>query len=285
MKKKLTALFLVSLFVCIAAVWVAGGMLASAAPANLGALPPDLIGRDVQISSQSGAILKGWSAPRDNRKGAIILMHGVRSNRESMLERARFLSRQGHSVLLFDFQAHGESTGRKITFGYLESRDAAAAVDFVRKQQPQEKIGIIGVSLGGAASLLATPPLEVHAMVLESVYPTIEEAVGDRLTMRLGDWAGILTPLLTLQLKPRIGVGVEALKPIEAVKTLSTPKLFLFGTEDRHTRLEESRRLVSAASEPKESWEIPGAGHVDLCDFAKTEYQSRILAFFSRYLQ
>jgi hypothetical protein len=30
--------------------------------------------------------------------------------------------------LLFDFQAHGESIGCHITFGYLEGRDAAAAV-------------------------------------------------------------------------------------------------------------------------------------------------------------
>jgi alpha/beta superfamily hydrolase len=51
-------------------------------------------------------------------------MHGVRANRLSMVERARFLSYAGYSVLLFDFQGHGESTGQHITFGYLESKDA-----------------------------------------------------------------------------------------------------------------------------------------------------------------
>lgn len=58
-----------------------------------------------------------------------------------MLDRARFLSAAGFAVLLFDFQAHGESPGEHITFGYLESRDAQAAVEFLRTQAQVERIG------------------------------------------------------------------------------------------------------------------------------------------------
>jgi len=202
-----------------------------------------------------------------------------------MLERARFLSSEGYGVLLFDFQAHGESRGRHITFGYLESLDAASAVDFVRQKKPSDKVGIIGVSMGGAASLLATPPLDVQAMVLESVYPTIEEAVTDRLTNRIGSWAGIMTPLLTVQLKPRIGVGVEQLRPIDAARKVYAPKLFIFGTADTHTKLDESLRLVASSAEPKESWAINGAGHVDFNEYAKDEYRIRVLSFFNKYLR
>ena len=49
-----------------------------------------------------------------------------------MVPRARLLAAAGFSVLLFDFQAHGESTGDRITFGRLEGLDARAAVAFVR---------------------------------------------------------------------------------------------------------------------------------------------------------
>ena len=58
-------------------------------------------------------------------------MHGVRSNRLQMLDRARFLNKFGYSVLLFDFQAHGESIGDHITFGYLESLDANAGYSYL----------------------------------------------------------------------------------------------------------------------------------------------------------
>jgi alpha/beta superfamily hydrolase len=91
-----------------------------------------------------------------------------------MVERARFLRRAGYSVLLIDFQATGETTGEHITFGWKESRDVLAAIDFVRQTDPITPVAIIGSSLGGVAALLATPPLKIGALVLEEVYPTIE---------------------------------------------------------------------------------------------------------------
>ena len=121
-----------------------------------------------------------------------------------MLDRACFLNQAGYSVLLFDFQAHGESTRDHITFGYLESKDAQAAVGLIHTLAPDEKAGLIGVSMGGAAALLAEPKSDVQALVLEEVYPRINQAITNRLTMRLGGWAKILTPILSLQLKPRL---------------------------------------------------------------------------------
>lgn len=252
---------------------------------SIGNLPADLAGRKIQFSSESGAILHGWLISSKTGAGAIVLMHGVRANRLSMLDRARFLSHAGYSVLLFDFQAHGESTGEHITFGYLESMDAQAAVKFLRASIPDEKIGMIGVSMGGAATSLASPPLEVNAMVLEMVYPTINQAISNRLTMRLGDWASVLTPLLAWQFKPRLGVSAESLRPIDYVGKISTPKLFIVGAEDQHTTLKESRQIYDAASEPKELWIVECARHVDLYPVAKREYERRVLDFFGQYLR
>jgi len=187
--------------------------------------------------------------------------------------------------LLFDFQAHGESTGEHITFGYLESRDALAGASFLRSNAPDERVGLIGVSMGGAAALLASPPLEVNAMVLEAVYPTIDQAISNRLTMRLGGWSGCLTPLLSWQLKPRLGVDADVLRPIDKVGKVSVPKLFIVGAEDQHTTLEESRRMFDAASEPKELWVVNGARHVDLYPLARREYEQRVLGFFEEHLK
>ena len=55
-------------------------------------------------------------------------------------------------MLPFDSRAHGESGGERITFGYLESLDARAILGFLRRQMPGERVGMIGVSLGGAAT-------------------------------------------------------------------------------------------------------------------------------------
>jgi pimeloyl-ACP methyl ester carboxylesterase len=178
-----------------------------------------------------------------------------------MVSRARFLLSQGHTVLLFDFQAHGESPGAHITTGYLERLDARAAIDFVRAEAPGERVGVIGVSMGGAALALATPPSWVEAAVFEMVYPTIEQAIDDRLRMRLGAIGVVFRPLITAQLPLRFGVSAADLHPIDHVGAAAYPKLFIAGAQDMHTTIAESRELFEAAAAPKELWVVEGASH------------------------
>jgi uncharacterized protein len=286
MKRKIIFVVLISLpLILLAGTWFAGTILTSPSQQSIGPIPPGLNGRVVQFQSSSGAMILGWFVPGKPGAGAIVLMHGVRSNRLSMLERARFLSKAGYSVLLFDFQAHGESSGEHITFGSLESKDAQAAIQFLRETAPGEKIGIIAVSMGGAATILASPPVSVDAVILEMVYPTINEAVNNRLTSRLGSWARVLSPLLLFQLRPRLGIGSNDLRPIDHVGQLRAPKLFIAGANDRSTTLEESQRLYETASAPKDFWVVPGVGHVDAHNRARVEYEQRVLDFFARNLR
>jgi uncharacterized protein len=284
-KRKVLLAFAVLMIVFIAAVWIVGGSLGAPVNQPIGQPPPDFAARTVQFRSSSGATIHGWFLPGKENAGAIILMHGVRANRLAMLERARFLSRKRFSVLLFDFQAHGESPGDHITFGHLESRDAQAAFDYVHSVLPKEKIGVIGVSMGGAAFLLAKPNLPANAVVLEMVYPTIEQAVSNRITSRLGNWSTIFTPLLTWQMKPRLGVDLKDLRPIDNVGAINTPKLFIVGERDEHTTLEESNALFTAAAEPKELWIVPNAKHIDFYPLVKDEYEQKVSSFFEKYLQ
>jgi fermentation-respiration switch protein FrsA (DUF1100 family) len=186
--------------------------------------------------------------------------------------------------LLFDFQAHGESSGNHITFGYRESMDAQSAAMYLRANAPGERVGVIGVSMGGAAAVLTSPPLEVKAMVLEMVYPTADQAISNRLTSRFGIAGKLLVPLLAWQLRPRLGVSANELRPIDKVGQLSAAKLFIAGSEDKYTPLNESRQLFAAAQNPKEFWIVNGAGHEDLYRIESREYERRVLDFFSRYL-
>ena len=80
------------------------------------------------MPSASGTRLHGWWIPGViDGGGTVVLMHGVRGNRLQMADRARVLNEHGFSVLLFDFQASGETPGHRITFGKLEGLDAAAS--------------------------------------------------------------------------------------------------------------------------------------------------------------
>jgi fermentation-respiration switch protein FrsA (DUF1100 family) len=214
----------------------------------------------------------------------VVVLHGVRADRSTMLPRAEALVGAGYAVLLPDLQAHGESSGDQITFGHLESQDAIAAVSFLRGRLPGMRLGGIGVSLGGAAFLLAREPLSLDALVIEAVYPTIEEALGNRLALRVGPLSRMLGPLLLLQIGPRLGIAADALRPLEAIRRLSCPVLVLSGTADLHTTEAETRRLFAAAPEPRELWLLDGARHEDLFRYDPEGYRARVIPFLDRYL-
>ena len=263
----LGGLALAAVILAVVFVWNVGSALVAPSNCEIGKPPRNLPVQPVEFPSASGATIHGWWLAGQPGKGVVILMHGVHANRLSLVARAEFLSRAGYSVLLFDFQAHGESLGKQITFGHLESRDATAAVNFVRQKFPAEKIGVIGVSLGAVSALLADPPLAVNALVLESSYPTIQQAVENRLIIRFGGLGKWAAPLLTWQLKLRLGIGLDDLSPIKQAGKITTPKFFLAGTADRNTTLPESQALFAAAAAPKQLWLLDGAAHVDLHAF------------------
>jgi fermentation-respiration switch protein FrsA (DUF1100 family) len=281
---------------CIAAAGLFGGglalglLLSSPAQTTVGAPPADLKAEPVTFPSGSGATIRGWFIAGRPGGGAVVLMHGVRGNRAPMLPRARMLRDAGYSVLLFDFQAHGESTGSRITFGYREGRDTVAAAGFVRQRVPGEKIGAIGVSLGGAAALLAPGTLAVDALVLEGVYPDIDAATENRVNDTLGPWLGpvLSKPLawvLALVTAPLLGVAPADLRPIDHMANVRAPLLMLIGAVDTYTTVAETNAMFTRAPEPKSLWIVDGAGHVDLRDHAPEAYRARVFDFLSRHLR
>lgn len=281
---KVSLLLLIGVVLVAAGSWLLAGPMMESANHEVAPLPAELHGRQVHFPSASGADLKGWFIAGTPGKGAVVLLHGLRGDQAGMYQRARFLAGAGYAVLLFDFQAHGESIAPHITFGFLESRDATAAVEFLRNAAIGERIGVIGLSMGAAAVLLADPPLRVDAMVLEEAYPTIEEALANRLRLQYGAHGGALVPLFTWQMPLRLGFGPAALRPIDRIAQVRVPKLMIAGAEDRHTTLAESDRLYAAAAEPKEYWIVPGAGHEDIHKFQGNAYETRVLAFLGRWL-
>ncbi|ABC27726.1 putative lipase [Hahella chejuensis KCTC 2396] len=267
-----------ALVLALAAVWGAGGALSASVNHHIAPPPPALNAQTVQFDGVSG-----WYAPAAGQQCALLL-HGVRSDRTSMIKRALFLQKSGYSSLLIDLQGHGETQGEQITFGYRESDNVKSAIAYLRTQRQCAKVAIIGVSLGGAASLLGQSPASADVYVLEAVYPNIEQAVSNRLSMRLGALGEWLTPLLTAQIPLRLGVSLDELRPEFAIKHITAPVLIITGTEDQHTTLTESQHLFDNAPEPKFLWLVKGAHHQDFHEYAPEEYESRVTRFLEQSL-
>ena len=269
--------------------WLIGGEAAAPAPSHIGAPPSDLPIEAITIASASGSRLSAWFIAGKPHMGAVLLMHGVRADRLQMLDRARLFHREGFAVLLFDFQAEGESPGQAITFGHLEAKDARAAFDELRRRAPGERVAVLGESLGGAAAVLCDPPLEADAMVLEAVFASFDTAVANRIVTHLAGLgrsiAPLLTPLLTWQMKPRLGFAPDVLRPAARVADLHMPLLIIGGDADQHATLAETRLIYANANAPKDLWIIPGARHQDFYRFAGGRYERRVLDFLKSHLR
>lgn len=264
-----------------AAVWAAGSVLVAPAPRDVGPPPP---GAEEAVVASPNGDLAAWVQPADSARGGVVLLHGVRADRRSQTERMRVFGEAGYAVLVIDAQAHGESPGGAITFGWREREDAVAAVRAAREQFPGLPVAVVGQSMGGAAAILAGDRLGADALVVEAVYASLGRATRNRLGMRLGALGEALAPLLTLQVRPRLGVDPDALRPEAAIVDVAAPILIIGGAADRHAQPDETRALFAAAPAPKALWMVEGAAHQDFLRFAPDAYRERVLGFLDRHL-
>ena len=284
MRKRLLTVLLLPTMLGGAALWLLGSQLTAVEPHPV-ALPPGLGAEALTLAAGPGQrVAVSFVAAEKQAKGGVLLLHGIHSDRRQMAARAAFLHRQGYAVMLIDLPGQGASTAPAVTFGLREAAGVRAALEDLRRRVPGQRIGVIGVSLGAASLVLCRDCPQVDAAVLESMYPSIEEAVADRLRMRLGLLGAPLSHLLLWQLPLRLNIQPAQLRPIEHVAGLGTPVLIAAGSEDQHTTLAETRRLYAAAAAPKVLWVVDGAAHVDLHKYATAEYESRIGAFLDRYV-
>lgn len=237
----------------------------------------------VLIQSNSGAWLAGWFLPGAGR-GAVLLLHGVKSNRLVLVDRMRFLRDAGYSTLAIDFRAHGESTGDLITLGRLESLDARSALAWLRGRLPGEPVAVLGISMGGAAALIG-PPIDADAVIVESVGPDFARAVSNRLGLAMGPIGRLLTPFALGAVRIAAGIDASELRPIDGVTRLQKPIFVMTGAEDQKTTVAEARELFAAANAPKRYWETPGAQHWDLSFVGGQAYRERLLDFLDATLR
>ena len=265
-----------------ASAWILGSKLVEPANHKV-ALPAGFSAPTVSIPGV-GHSIAGWWVDQGGDSPVVLLLHAVRADRSTMVSRAQLLMKNGFSVLLIDLQGHGETPGEAITLGYRESQDVVAARDWIKLAAPGRKIGVVGCSLGGASVLLAPQPSGFDAVVLEAVYPRIARAAENRIRIHFGFFAPVLTPLLLMQLEPRLHITAADLEPIRSIHRLGAPVLIAAGSKDEHTTLEESQELFDTASQPKSLWVVEGAQHQDLLAYDGQRYEKNVVGFLRKTL-
>ena len=240
---------------------------------------------DVTFESGDGLALHGVWIPAPGSDRAVVILHGHGGSMDWDIQRSPAFHAAGFNVLLFDFRAHGRSEGRLATFGYLERRDVLGAVAFL-KERGVKRIGLLGFSYGGMASMLAAPVCpEVNAVVTDGGPARVRTAIiGRCFEVGLPRWlARPLAWLAVAATSLRLDVNLFRYEPIRWVgKIAPRPILFIHGELDQY--LPDFDELYAAAGEPKEAWRLPGVGHTKASEVYPEEFRRRVIGFFDRNL-
>lgn len=191
------------------------------------------------------------------------------------------------SLCIFDFGGAGYSTGQYITLGHQEQEQAASVLFNIKKKFRYERIGVWGKSMGAvAAILLASETSIIDAMVLDSPFDTLENSVNSIMKQNSGMPSlliGGTMGLLSGTLKEKAGFDLYQIRPIDVVKKIDIPSIFLTGEKDNIVPLDNFMNVYRQYGGPKEVYVIEGRNHSDN-EIVDQQLKNAISRFFDENL-
>ena len=253
--------------------------------------------RQVEFANRSGRRLRGMiHQPGESPIGkpaGVVFFHGFTGDRmEShwlFVKCSRALERAGIASLRFDFFGSGESEGdfRDATLE-TELQDAQDAVDFFRREGgiDGERLGLLGLSLGGAIAALVAERARARALVLWAAVARLPHLrrLADRLVKpspdgdSIGDYEGH-------EVSSRFLEAADFMDPLGALARFKRPTLIVHPERDEHLDLSHPEDYLQAAgADVKEKVIVAGADHTFDGVAWEREVISRAVEWFQQHL-
>jgi dienelactone hydrolase len=234
------------------------------------------------MQTEDGVQLEGWYRPPDNGT-AVILLHGAGGSREAVQSYAEMLSGHGYGVLALDLRGHGESQGKTNRLGWQGTLDVGAAVKFLEGHPEVQRIGGLGISMGGEVLLGAA-----------STYPALQAVAADGATRRCTEELLALEserPLVrnftarVMYAAVQVLTGEVPPEPLHQSMIGSEPTQFLLIAGGSNALEVAFNQMFKQTLENRAAlWIAPGAGHTEAFQQYPTEYEQRLIEFFDRFL-
>jgi uncharacterized protein len=247
--------------------------------------------QDVSFSARGDEItIRGWFIPSDTASdNVVIVVHGLRVCRRdpTVLLPAGMLHRNGFNVLMIDLRNHGDSDIQdgRTSAGNREYRDILGAFDWLVAQgYSPEHIGLVGISLGGGAAVIAFgEEPQLAALWVDSTFSDIRLAVEGELSRNgyptiLANAAGLISQLT--------GVNLLERSPLQAMANNANRPVFIAHSRgDLRLSYSFGESLYAAAGNNAELWLVDGLDHVEAIYRIPEEYEARLLGFFGEALR
>lgn len=229
----------------------------------------DTNSKDVYITTNNNGSLKLHAYEIENTQKSdvwAIAIHGYMFQGRYMAYYAKEFYNMGYNVLLLDLRGHGQSEGTYIGMGWHDRLDVVDWTNYLANKNPNCKIILHGVSMGGATVMMTTGE-ELPANVKVAIEDCGYSSIWDEFKMQLKLLYNLPTfPVLnaaSFVCNIKAGYKIEEGSSVEQVKKSKTPTLFIHGDQDKFVPFKMLDKVYEAANCKKEKLVIEGAAHAE----------------------
>ena len=232
--------------------------------------------------------LAGWFIPNTGANRAIILVHGRNASKQNAIsgklpKLAAELHQAGYAILMIDLRGHGESEGKRYTFGVYEQRDVLGAVDLLlEKGFLPGNIAVLGISLGAAAAVgAAAEEPAIGALIVDSAFSDLNALVEPKWEAESG-LPKFLLPGVYFMWQILFGFDLANVKPVDwIVKVAPRPILILHCKFDQTADISHAAHLAEVVPHAK-LVAINGCEHAEIYRDRPQEYLDVLLFFLNQ---
>ena len=242
--------------------------------------------QEMEFPTQNNCHLYGWWIPANNgineKKPLIILTYGWGQNIEAALPFIEKLHPAGFHLLAFDARSHGSSDSDGYATMLKFAEDIQAAVRFARENYSERIswIGLLGFSIGGAASIYAAAhDPQIYRVVTIGAFAHPASIMKREFQKRHIPYFPVVW-LLFRYIQFYIGATFDDIAPQNNIARVAAEIFLIHGEKDHTVPLTEAYRLKEKARTDKSClWIVPGAGHFTCAQHP--DFWKNIIYFFS----
>lgn len=238
--------------------------------------------RDVSFTTADGQIIAGTLLLRPTAQRVVLICHGHKSAKEMMRPLINMFP--DDTVFIFDFRAHGQSTGDIVSFGYYEYQDVLGALKYVQNMSETKGLPVVGVGVSmGAASLIhaVSHGASFQALILDSSFACMESQVRDSFESRTRLPPFPFMYLVWWWFERQTGFDARNFNLCSDIALVRCPLFIIHSRDDSIVPFSQAELLVSCILAPKKIWFIDRAFHGRACKEHGDEYKLRVHEFLA----